>query len=99
MVLIGNPVHAIGNRAVGNASRRSGATRAAFGNDGEFLGPFLARGFDADGFRLALDNFPYGNVVIGQVVPPRPAVKTFSQKEAGRSTTVDQTYKVREVPW
>src|ERR1035438_8571760 len=55
MVFIGHPVHAIGHRATGHAGRRSGATRAAFGDDGKFLGPLLARSNDSLGLWLHLD--------------------------------------------
>src|ERR1039457_7650316 len=56
MVFIRHPVHAIGHRAIGNAGRRSGAARAAFGDDGKFLGPLLARSNDSLGLWLHLDD-------------------------------------------
>jgi hypothetical protein len=46
--------------AIRNAGRRAGATRAAFGDDRKFLRPLLARRFNANGFGLALDDFPAG---------------------------------------
>ena len=75
MVLIGDPVHAIGHGAIRNAGRRAGATRAAFGNDREFLGALLARSFNAQGFGLALDDFPDWDVILRQVASPRPGFK------------------------
>src|ERR1017187_4197053 len=55
MILIGHPVHAIGHRAIGHAGRRSGAAGAAFGDDGQFLRPLLARSSDPLGLWLHLD--------------------------------------------
>ena len=42
MILVGHPVHAVGHRAIRHAGGRAGAARAAFRDDGQFLGPFLA---------------------------------------------------------
>ena len=56
MVLVRDPVHAIGHRAIRNAGRRSGASGAALGDDCKFFGPFLPRGGDPLGFRLHLDD-------------------------------------------
>src|ERR1017187_411105 len=56
MIFIGHPVHAIGHRAIGHAGRRSGAARAAFGDDGKFLRPLLAWSSDSLGLRLHLDD-------------------------------------------
>ena len=83
MVLVGDPVHAVGHGAIRNAGRRAGATRAAFGDDREFLGPLLARSFNANGFGLALDDFPNGNVILGQVGPPRPECKDILPEGGG----------------
>src|ERR1700691_2140528 len=52
MILVGDPIHAVGHRAIRHAGGRAGAARAAFGDDGEFLGPLLARREDA--LRLGL---------------------------------------------
>ena len=54
MILVGNPEHAVFNGAIFNAGRGAGATGAAFGDDGEFLGLFLARRGDAFGAWLVL---------------------------------------------
>src|ERR1017187_5200087 len=56
MIFIGHPVHAIGHRAIGHAGRRSGAARAAFGDDGKFFRPLLAWSSDSLGLRLHLDD-------------------------------------------
>jgi hypothetical protein len=82
MVLIGDPVHAVGDRAVRDTGRRARAARAAFGDDRELLGSLLAWSFNTNGFGLALDDFPNGNVILGQVVLLTLYVRTFSQKEA-----------------
>ena len=55
MVFVGNPEHAILDRAVFHARRRTGATRAAFSDDGEFFWFLLARGGDALGARFVLE--------------------------------------------
>src|ERR1039457_4539006 len=51
MIFIGHPVHAIGPGAIGLAGRRSGAARAAFGDDDKFLRPLLAWSSDSLGLR------------------------------------------------
>src|ERR1017187_6871665 len=56
MIFIGHPVHAIRHRAIGHAGRRSGAPRAAFGDDGKFLRPLLTRSSDSLGLWLHLDD-------------------------------------------
>src|ERR1017187_6937695 len=56
MIFIGHPVHAIRHRAIGHAGRRSGAPRAAFGDDGKFLRPLLAWSSDSLGLWLHLDD-------------------------------------------
>src|SRR5271169_3558308 len=54
MIFVRHPVHAIRHRAIGHAGGRSGATRAAFRDDGKFLGPLLARSKDPLGLWLHL---------------------------------------------
>jgi hypothetical protein len=83
MVLVGYPVHTVGHRAIRNTGRGARTTRATFGDDREFFGPLLARGFNADGFGLALDDFPDRNVILGQVVPPRPECKDILPEGGG----------------
>lgn len=83
MVLVGDPIHTVGYRAIWNTRRRPGASCAAFGDDGKFFGPFLARRFDANGLGLALDDFPDGNVILGQVVPPRPECRDILPEGGG----------------
>src|ERR1035441_8315821 len=56
MVLIGHPVHAIRHRAIGHAGRRSGAARAALGDNRKFLRPLLAWSSDPLGLWLHLDD-------------------------------------------
>src|ERR1039458_957811 len=56
MIFIGQPVHAIGHRAIGHAGGRSGASGAAFGDDGKFLRPLLARSNYSLGLWLHLDD-------------------------------------------
>ena len=70
VVLIGDPVHAVGDGAIGHAGGRARAARAALGDDGEFLGFLLARGFDAARFGLALRDFSDGNVKLRQGSSP-----------------------------
>src|SRR6476646_253687 len=41
MILVGNPVHAIGNRAIWHASGRPRTPCTTLGDDGQLLGPFL----------------------------------------------------------
>src|SRR6266566_377985 len=47
VILVRNPKHAIFDGAVFDAGGRTGATGAAFGDDGKFFGFFLARGGNA----------------------------------------------------
>jgi hypothetical protein len=54
IVLVGNPEHAVFDRAVFDAGGRAGAAGAAFGDDGELFRFFLARGGDALGARFKL---------------------------------------------
>src|SRR5690242_11640006 len=54
MIYVGNPIHAVGHRAVGHASGRTRAAGAALGDDGQFLGTLLARRSDALGLGLQL---------------------------------------------
>src|SRR5580704_1529086 len=54
IVLVGDPEHAVFDRAVLDAGGRAGAAGAAFGDDGKLFGFFLARGGDALGARLLL---------------------------------------------
>ena len=55
IVLIGDPEHAIFNRAVLNAGRRTSAPSTAFGDDGQFFGFLLAGRGKALGFRFKLE--------------------------------------------
>src|ERR1022692_4907461 len=56
MILIVHPVHAIRHRAIGHAGRRSGAPRAAFGDERKFRRPLLARRSDSRGLWLHRDD-------------------------------------------
>src|SRR5579862_79868 len=47
MIFVGHPVHAVGDRAIRDAGGRSGATRAALRDDGQFLGLLLSWREDA----------------------------------------------------
>src|ERR1017187_9890976 len=58
------PIHAIGDGAIRHAGRRTGATGAAFGDDGKFLGPLFARGGDALRLGLHLDDSNGGHAGI-----------------------------------
>src|SRR5579862_1418080 len=64
MLVVGHPVHAVGHRAIGHAGRRTRAAGAAFGDDGEFLGPLLARGGDTLRLGLHLDDSNGGHAWI-----------------------------------
>src|ERR1017187_7962518 len=44
MLLVGHPIQAIGDRAIRHTSRRTGAARAAFGDNGKLFGPLFGRG-------------------------------------------------------
>ncbi len=77
MVLIRHPIHAVGHGAIRDAGRRAGAAGAAFGDDGQFLGPLLARCFYANGFGFALDDFPTGDEILRQAVSPRTKSKSI----------------------
>ena len=83
MVLIGNPVHAVGDGAIRNTGGGARTSCATLRDDSEFLGALLAWGFNADGFGLALDDFPNGNVILSQVGPPRPECKHILPKRGG----------------
>src|ERR1017187_7460798 len=63
-ILVGHPIHAIGDGAIRHAGRRTGATGAAFGDDGKFLGPLFARGGDALRLGLHLDDSNGGHAGI-----------------------------------
>src|SRR5579862_9735594 len=54
MILIRHPEHAVFHRAVLHACRRSGAPRAALGNDRQFFGFLLARGGKSFGLGFEL---------------------------------------------
>src|SRR5207244_211831 len=47
MLLIGNPIHAVGDRAIRDARRRPGTAGATLGDHGEFAGFFLTRRVNA----------------------------------------------------
>src|SRR5580658_995787 len=64
MVLVGHPIHAIGHRTIRHAGRRTGATGAALGDDGQLLGPLFARGEDALRLGLHLDDCEGGHAGI-----------------------------------
>ena len=55
VVVVGNPEHAVFDRAVLDAGGRAGASGAALGDDGELFGLFLAHGGEALGARLLLE--------------------------------------------
>src|ERR1022692_989036 len=63
VILVGHPIHAIGHRAIRHAGRRTGATRAALGDDGKLLGPLFARGGDALRLGLHLDDSNGGHEI------------------------------------
>lgn len=77
IVLVRNPEHAVFDGTVFDAGGRPGATGAAFGDDGEFLGFFLARRGNAFRPRLVLQlvrdhprRFHFGwRGHIGRIIP------------------------------
>lgn len=80
VLLVNHPIHAIQNRAVRNAGRGTGATGATLGDNGYFLGLFLARGVNAFGLRIELDNFADRNVKLRHGVSLRPRMRTYCPK-------------------
>src|SRR5579871_2890066 len=44
VILVRDPIHTVGNRAIRHAGRRSGTPGTALRDDGKFLGPLFARG-------------------------------------------------------
>src|SRR5208337_4110001 len=83
ILLVNHPIHAIQNWAVRNAGGGTGATGAAFGDNGYFLGLLLARGVNAFGLRFELDNFTDRNVKLRHVAPLRPRMHILSQIQRG----------------
>jgi hypothetical protein len=80
VLLVPHPIHTILNGAVRNAGWRTGATGATLGDNSYFLGFFLARGVNAFGLRLELDNFAHWNVKLRHDVSPSPPVHTYCPK-------------------
>jgi hypothetical protein len=70
VILVGHPVHAVLDRAIGNTGRRACTAGATLRDDGELLGLLLAGGFDALGLGLALHDFSDGDKVLRQIPSP-----------------------------
>jgi hypothetical protein len=88
VLLVNHPIHAIQNRAVRNAGRGTGATGATLGDNGYFLGLFLARGVNAFGLRRELDNFTDRNVKLGHAGSPSPPTHTYCPKFGVTESTI-----------
>ena len=83
MVFVRHPEHAIFNRTIFHAGRRSGATGAALGDDREFFGFLLAWGEDPLGLRFELQfvrNQPGALISAGMagIIPHWRLAGTFS---------------------
>src|SRR6516165_1723459 len=72
VLLVGNPVHAIFDRAVRHARGGARASGAALGNHRQLSGLLLARGIDSGGLRLLFDDvWGFRNEVNGPSLAPR----------------------------
>src|SRR5947207_3875220 len=87
VVFVGNPVHAVLDGAIGNASRRARAARATFRDDGELARYLLPRRRDALRLRLRLHHFADRNVILGHALPlVIPALWSFPRKRESNTT-------------
>jgi hypothetical protein len=79
MVLVFNPVHAVLDGTIWHARRRARTSSAAFSNHSKLSGLFLARGVNALGLRIGLDDFAGRYEVMSQMVLPSSRVLSFLQ--------------------
>jgi len=75
MVFVGNPIHAVFDRAIRDARRRARAARATLGDHGQFPGLLLARRVNALRLGFGLDDFAGRYKVMGQIFLPSPHSK------------------------
>jgi hypothetical protein len=88
VLLVPHPIHTILNGAVRNAGRRTGASGATLGDNSYFLGSLLARGVNAFGFRIELDNFAHRNVKLRQSVSPSSRLSTYCPRFLVTESTI-----------